>query len=831
MPRALLVFLALVSLAFPARAAQVVGAHPYEYGPFYFKNFKAGGSGYTPPTPNGVCMLGDSRTDYTIGGPVYASGSYQIKVAAAYDYQNAVLGYVSGNVTPYPVEFGRGVSSQSTLGVLDRMTSSSVALSGNPAFSTTAIAQDAYFNSNTLGANFQITLASGTLTVSSFSAGNNGSALAVGETINEGSGTTTTITALGTGTGGNGTYTVADTTTAIGTAQNAWVMTANQESGGPYTILTDPNCSTVFLLNGTNDVSNGSITLTSAVTNIDAELTALGPTTGNKKVLLADETPRGVAFSGNGEVHALVGTTQTVTNSSTWISDQVVLNGHTMPGVSYTDGAGNMIYYTKVGSAPASGQYSVAAGVYTFNATDTGRSLTYYYSYAPVGNDLSGSATKINMMADLHSYLTSTAATFTGPCTGTNTGKPGALYNRPWVTSVDTWTALGGTTGCAVANVRNTPGVFLDGLHPDDVGVVVGGAPIATAVQALYGTTPIIAPTVYNNAWVGTGNNSNKTFSGTLPGLMVAQIAAYHSANPSGGPFQICYLAICAVDTAGTGTLTGTGTSASTINYSTGVYSVTFTVAPPSTGKVIAYIDPANLLVNGFFDVLANGAIGNGTITASGASTCVAANIPNGLSITLGAGIVTNTGTGTGPLVLTCGSGTDPAGNAGFYIKAAGTAPAATATIAVKNSLYYPTTQLNAVTPPYDNIRGFATMVLSPGPGGHLIGVSLPQIASAVTFSGNGLVNGLACPTTACAGIGASINLNGTSNGLTDLSLLSDSNTDRRFNLMAPIQSVALDGGATISASSLTETIQLIPSATVDFTIWFENSAIRKTSK
>jgi hypothetical protein len=39
--------------------------------------------------------------------------------------------------------------------------------------------------------------------------------------------------------------------------------------------------------------------------------------------------------------------------------------------------------YTLVGSSPAAGQYSFAAGVYTFNATNTGNSVTMSYDYTP----------------------------------------------------------------------------------------------------------------------------------------------------------------------------------------------------------------------------------------------------------------------------------------------------------------------------------------------------------------------------------------------------------------------------------------------------------------
>ena len=59
----------------------------------------------------------------------------------------------------------------------------------------------------------------------------------------------------------------------------------------------------------------------------------------------------------------------TVTNSATFSADLGVLN--------LTSGK----YMSRVASAPATGQYSVAAGVYTFAAADTTNNLAISYSY------------------------------------------------------------------------------------------------------------------------------------------------------------------------------------------------------------------------------------------------------------------------------------------------------------------------------------------------------------------------------------------------------------------------------------------------------------------
>jgi hypothetical protein len=52
--------------------------------------------------------------------------------------------------------------------------------------------------------------------------------------------------------------------------------------------------------------------------------------------------------------------------------------------VSYADGAALAL----VDESPAHGEYSVAAGVYTFNAADTGQALSFSYAVAAVPSDL-----------------------------------------------------------------------------------------------------------------------------------------------------------------------------------------------------------------------------------------------------------------------------------------------------------------------------------------------------------------------------------------------------------------------------------------------------------
>ena len=61
----------------------------------------------------------------------------------------------------------------------------------------------------------------------------------------------------------------------------------------------------------------------------------------------------------------------TVANSATWLEDLGVIDAST--GLALT----------KVASAPATGQYSVSAGVYTFAAADTTKAMLISYSYTP----------------------------------------------------------------------------------------------------------------------------------------------------------------------------------------------------------------------------------------------------------------------------------------------------------------------------------------------------------------------------------------------------------------------------------------------------------------
>lgn len=82
-----------------------------------------------------------------------------------------------------------------------------------------------------------------------------------------------------------------------------------------------------------------------------------------------------------GEAHPIPASTPftvAVTNSATWTTDY---------GVVYT---ATGVPLTPVASAPTAGQYSVAAGVYTFAAADTGLAvqISYAYTQTAVGSTI-----------------------------------------------------------------------------------------------------------------------------------------------------------------------------------------------------------------------------------------------------------------------------------------------------------------------------------------------------------------------------------------------------------------------------------------------------------
>jgi hypothetical protein len=84
------------------------------------------------------------------------------------------------------------------------------------------------------------------------------------------------------------------------------------------------------------------------------------------------------SFAEAGTIPASSPYTVTVANSATFVADE---------GVAY---AATCLPLTKVASSPTAGQYSVAAGVYTFNSADAGKAVlsTYTYTIASAGQKI-----------------------------------------------------------------------------------------------------------------------------------------------------------------------------------------------------------------------------------------------------------------------------------------------------------------------------------------------------------------------------------------------------------------------------------------------------------
>jgi hypothetical protein len=104
----------------------------------------------------------------------------------------------------------------------------------------------------------------------------------------------------------------------------------------------------------------------------------------------------------------------TVANAATFVEDA---------GVTF---AASGLPLTLVASSPAEGQYSVAAGVYTFSAADTGKGVLISYTYA-----LSGSGQKFT----ISNQLMGTTPTFKAKFYTTFQGNPVSLQLNNCVSS------------------------------------------------------------------------------------------------------------------------------------------------------------------------------------------------------------------------------------------------------------------------------------------------------------------------------------------------------------------------------------------------------------
>ena len=493
----------------------------------------------------------------------------------------------------------------------------------------------------------------------------------------------------------------------------------------------------------------------------------------NNYVIAVDMLPRGIGFA-QGETHLQNSTTYQVTNHTTFESDDC--DGNIVPHViapnylvtagvgSASNGTNTLL--TKVASLPNDGQYTLntGTGTYTFSANlaVVAPTLEFQYCYTASGRTGAGLA----WLLDLHSWLNSSLASFTP--TGGGAVLPGALYKRPWVKAAACWNAVAGptaaTTGLNAAGMMDGGGVS-GGLHPATHGSAVCGQAIANAIDTVAPAGSKFAYPTSNNFYIIKGNAVLTNFrsascgspcaSAPLPTNMIPQLANMEA----GGIFQVCYQQACYVAGAASGdqgTFTGNGLSSTTgsitasgsggcINYkagptcngstAAGAYQLpAFSAAITVNGLVIAYGDPpfsgagskigGNLLVNGQLDWFVPASAGGaGTLTNLAGASCNTANsgasnsnfVPANWVLTGDAG--TQTALGAGTLVMTCGYGTAPDGNPGFFVTEYGLT-AATVALNFTSSLNSPAAFINPATP--DIMRAYTRITVVAGPGGRL---------------------------------------------------------------------------------------------------------------
>jgi hypothetical protein len=106
----------------------------------------------------------------------------------------------------------------------------------------------------------------------------------------------------------------------------------------------------------------------------------------NQLVLPGATSTAGITSMSANEAGSIPGSPYqiTVANSATWTQDL---------GVVFTSGAKAGLQLTRVASAPATGQYSVAAGVYTFASADTGTGVAISYAYTVAATGITNSYT------------------------------------------------------------------------------------------------------------------------------------------------------------------------------------------------------------------------------------------------------------------------------------------------------------------------------------------------------------------------------------------------------------------------------------------------------
>lgn len=824
-----------------------------------------GGPSYTPPTLNGgLCGLDDSLTGNG-GAALWQNGTW----IAGSGGGNSYLGStptLANNAVYLPASFQYSVGGTSSWALVGRFNS----LRRDPGTAATTAGTITQISGVWVLTTATSTTAGFGLNETLTGTGVTGQSIVITEMkdANAAGCGSAACTGDGSATAGQ-TYAVSNpnavtisSAEAIGVTPNPGFATSafgndkewNANGTGEYTISANPNCNLVIIASGgQNDptIAGNSTALTlGRLANV---LDALGPNGGtvngqalsgaNKRVLLSTGRPGGIGFD-QSETHTIAATVTVVHNGAGVFHSSDCNGASPTPVVAANyPSAGTNALFTKVGSAPAAGQYSVSAtGVYTFNAADAG--FVGLFNYCYFANPVS-----VTAIGDIRGWDMSSASDYVGAATATDYHMPGALYQRPWVTSWDSYATI--ADPAQTANAYNIPGTLVDGEHPSTLGELPMATAAAAAINSLI-TTPQFKVSGWNTRKVNRTNGILTTYTGTLPGVMVAQIAALHTASPSGGQFELCSHLTCAVDNgagvlASNGVTTGpTSAATGTINYATGAYSVTFTGIPTTNDYIIAYMDPietvsgvriptANLTSNEQFDyTIPNGngtAMSAGTLSnfgascnASGSGTSASNFVPTDWTLT-GSAALNTALTGTPTLLATCGYGTDPNGKPAFFVTLYGLVPVAGA-FTVASSLVSPASFINAAGATPDLVRAHLKVVVDKGPGGHLYGLATQQVKQANTVSLAGSVAHVPCPTTNCTILSGTAGDN--ANALVSYTDTDAGRTFDYWTLPAPANN---DAGGTLSGSSMTITINITSGAPIDMKVWLESAEQEITGK
>jgi lysophospholipase L1-like esterase len=474
----------------------------------------------------------------------------------------------------------------------------------------------------------------------------------------------------------------------------------------------------LLFLGGVNDGNIGPTGTTTyqkqSMINIATLLTAWR--TAGKVVFLANELPTGVGTA-HRESYTIPagGGTYTTLNASKYANDLYV---------SYTPapgGANDGVKLTKVSSAPGAGQYSVSGGAYTFSAADGGATVAIDYTYNYYNNTGTGLIAKIA----LHNWLSSSAANFVDPSSGIDYGIPGALYNRSWVVPVDTWDTIADPTQASLA--LNLPNTLSDGLHPTDYGCQLIAKSFATALSSRLPQTDYSGLPTGESELVVTSNGVKTLYTSSDTSPLAH---AFNRLPITPGTFTI-QVGTTTVTDNGSGALSGTGviTASSTINYSTGAWSLGFTTAakPAVSVKFIASTDPSTLITNGLL-IPANGfspvtSLSGCTGLCATSGNLTSSNntgIPTGYIDSIDSG--SSAGLGSGALKMDFAlSTTTSDGYPELAVKVYGQT-------ATSTSLSIGSGTTGATIQPNQKYRATAVVKIDAGPNGHLYGLTAVQL-------------------------------------------------------------------------------------------------------